>query len=138
MAQFVKKYYNESEIVLNDIGTTSYFTNAKYLDIWGLANYDIVEYKLKNGDIDQDIVSRLAYNRNAEIAIIYSENTFDYVPIEWNKVASWTIKNRQVSNFATVYFYAINESTEELEANVRRFSKNLPPEISVEYYREEE
>lgn len=138
MSQFIKEYYNDSEIVLNDIGTTSYYTDAKYIDVWGLANYDIVDYKLKNGFIDQDLVARLAYDRNSKIAIIYNENGFDYVPREWKKVASWTIQNRQVSNFATVYFYAINESVATLKEQVAQFSRNIPSEISVEYYKEEQ
>ncbi|PKL78020.1 MAG: hypothetical protein CVV25_12885 [Ignavibacteriae bacterium HGW-Ignavibacteriae-4] len=138
MSQFIKEYYNESEIVINDIGTTSYYTNAKYIDVWGLADYDIVEYKLKNGFIDQDLVSRLSYDRNSQIAIIYNENSFHYVPSEWKKVASWTIKNRQVSNFATIYFYAINESEATLKQQVANFSSHIPSEISVEYYKEEQ
>jgi hypothetical protein len=137
MSQFVKEYYNDSEIVLNDIGTTSYFTNAKYLDVWGLANYEIVDYKLKNGSIDQDLVARLAYDRNSKIAIIYNENSFNYVPSEWKKVASWTIQNRQVSNFATVYFYAINVPAAELKEQVAKFSRNIPSEIQVEYFKDE-
>jgi hypothetical protein len=138
MSQFIKEYYNDSEIVLNDIGTTSYFTNAKYIDVWGLANYDIVDYKLKHGFIDQDIVARLAYDRNSKIAIIYNESSFGYVPSEWKKVASWTIQNRQVSNFATVYFYAINESANTLKEQVAQFSRQIPSEIHVEYYKEEQ
>ncbi len=138
MSQFIKEYYNDSEIVLNDIGTTSYYTNAKYIDVWGLANYEIVDYKLKNGSINQDLVARLAYDRNSKIAIIYNENSFDYVPSEWKKVASWTIENRQVSNFATVYFYAINVPASELLEQVAMFSKNIPSEIQVEYFKEKE
>ena len=138
MSQFIKEYYNESDIVLNDIGTTSYYTNAKYIDVWGLANYDVVDYKLKNGDIDQDLVARLAYDKNSKIAIIYNEDGFDYVPIEWKKVASWTIENRQVSNFATVYFYAINQSSALLKEQVAEFSRNIPSEIHVEYYKQEQ
>jgi hypothetical protein len=138
MSQFIKEYYNDSEIVLNDIGTTSYYTNARYIDVWGLANYNIVDYKLKHGDIDQDIVARLAYDRNSKIAIIYNENSINYVPVEWKKVASWTIENRQVSNFATVYFYAINEPAATLKEQVAQFSRQIPSEIHVEYFKEEQ
>ncbi len=138
MSEFIKEYYNDSEIVLNDIGTTSYYTNAKYIDVWGLANYEVVDYKLKNGDIDQDLVARLAYDRNSKIAIIYNEDSFNYVPNEWKKVASWTIDNRQVPNFATVYFYAINVPAAHLKEQVVLFSRNLPSEISVEYFKEEQ
>lgn len=138
MSQFIREYYDDSDIVINDIGTTSYFTRAKYIDVWGLANHDIVDYKLKNGHIDQDLVARLAYDKNSKIAIIYNENGFDYVPSEWKKVASWTIQNRQVSNFATVYFYAISEPAALLKEQVIHFSRNIPSEIRVEYFKDEQ
>lgn len=134
MAQFVKQYYNNDEIVLNDIGTTSYYTNAKYLDLWALASTEIADYKLQNNSINQDIVANLADKRNSKIAIIYSDSTYNYVPEEWSKVASWTIQNRQVSDRATVYFYAINAPSQELLNQVVEFSKNIPPEVRVEYF----
>lgn len=134
MSQFVKEYYNNDEIVINDIGTTSYYTNAKYLDLWALASTDLANYKLEYGDINQDIVAKLADDRSSKIAIIYNEPDFEYVPGEWRKVASWTIQNRQVSNFETIYFYAINVRPEVLMQQVAEYSKIIPAEVKVEYF----
>lgn len=134
MSQFVKQYYDNEEIVLNDIGTTSYYTDAKYIDLWALASTEIANYKLEHNSINQDVVANLADRRNSKIAIIYSDSVYNYVPIEWSKVASWTIQNRQVSDRATVYFYAINIPARELLDQVEEFSENIPSEVKVEYF----
>lgn len=134
MSRFVKEYYNHSDIVINDIGAISYYTNATYLDLWSLASTEITNFNLKYGKIDKDLVFELAEKRESQIAIIYNDSTFNYVPDEWKKVASWTIENRQASNFATVYFYAINVEDSQLLDQVIEFSKTIPDNVKVNYY----
>lgn len=134
MSRFINEYYNHSEIVINDIGAISYYTDAKYLDLWSLASTDITNFVLKYGKLDKDIVYELAEKRESKIAVIYSESSFNYVPDEWKKIASWTIENRQAPNYSTVYFYTINVSDAQLLDQIIEFSKSLPDNVKVKYY----
>lgn len=136
MARFIDDNYKRDYVVINDIGTTSYYTNTKYIDLWALASTELANYKIANGDIDKSIVSFMVEKYNAKIAIIYSEDNFNYIPEEWRKVAAWTIENRQVSNFETIYFYAITIPDELLLLQLREFRSELPAEVKVEYFDE--
>jgi hypothetical protein len=133
VAQFVKEYYNYSDIVVNDIGSISYYTHATYLDLWALASTDITNYMLKYGDPDKDLIYELAEERNSKIAICYGTNFFN-IPDEWKRVASWTIANKQSAASETVYFYAINEKDTKLLDEIIAFSKTIPEDITVKYY----
>ena len=74
--------------------------------------------------------------RGGPIAITYE---LDFIPDTWEKMASWTIRNRKVVYDSTVHFYAVQPgAAKELEANLREFERDLPAGVTVEYFTEVE
>ncbi|KFF75154.1 hypothetical protein HX13_08015 [Chryseobacterium sp. P1-3] len=45
LQDFLKKYYNNSKVVANDIGAISYFTDIHLLDFMGLGSNEIVHFR---------------------------------------------------------------------------------------------
>ena len=79
-----------------------------------------------------------AKNLNVKIAIVY-ESWFEgqngsFLPSQWIKVGQWTIANNVVCGSDTVTFFAVDSTaTEELNTNLKAFSKELPNDVKQEY-----
>lgn len=134
MAMFTKEYYNQSSIALNDIGAVGYFTNAKIVDLWGLANIEVTKSKKLHYWAPQFLDS-LCKARKVEYAIIYDSWFPDSLTRRWNKVAIWQIQNNVICGDSTVSFYSLNDTlTNPLQQNLRAFEQKLPNSVVVKYY----
>ncbi|MEO8712251.1 MAG: hypothetical protein ABI405_09025 [Parafilimonas sp.] len=134
MANFVKKYYNTDTIAANDIGAVSYFNKANIIDLWGLANMQVAKAKKNNTDTPE-FLNELANNKHTDFAIVY-DSWFDSALLNnWQKVATWQIKNNVICGDATVSFYAVKPNTaSSLKTNLLEYQKLLPADITVQYY----
>lgn len=133
MAQFVRQYYNESSLALNDIGAVSHFSNIRLLDIVGLASLDMGRLTLENNRQFPTAVQvqTLAQNNNVTLAIV-SEGWVN-VPDDWIRVGSWTISNNIIAASNTVIFYAMNDADAQvLSENLLAYSSQLPTEVQVQ------
>lgn len=133
VAMFIKNYYNYDNVVINDIGAVSFFTNTTYIDLWGLASTEVANYVIENGHSDKDFIFELAKERGSKIAIVYNVS-YLCIPNDWKKVASWTISNSQSATYPTVTFFAIGEEPAVLMKEVVNFSKTIPEDIKIEYF----
>jgi hypothetical protein len=134
MAKFVKKYYNNSAIGLNDIGAVSYFTDAKTIDLWGLA-YLPISQKIRKHDYTSEDIRTAAKENNIKIAIVYdswfSTDDGSLIPSEWIKTGTWQIKDNIIAGDDLVFFYAVNSfEAEMLVSNLKNFSEELPKSVT--------
>lgn len=132
MARFIKRFYNDAAVGLNDIGTTSYFTNAKITDFVGLGDYE--PYKFRRGNYSKDDVRSLVKKRNVKLAIVYDgwlgEAGYNILPEEWTRVGQWKIENNVVCGSDVVSIYAVDEREKEsLVENLKEFSGELPSSV---------
>ncbi len=70
IAGFVKRFYNGREIAVNDVGAVGFFDDIKMTDLYGLADYEVLELKRKNYSADD--LRYLAHTRNFKISILFS------------------------------------------------------------------
>jgi hypothetical protein len=133
MALFLERYYRTRGVALNDIGTSSFLSGARILDVYGLASIDVARLKLSRS-FGPETLARLADERGVEVAIVFDSWLGDWggVPPQWTKVAEWGIRNNIVCGDPVVAFYAVRPAaTAELRENLRLFESQLPRGVRV-------
>jgi hypothetical protein len=129
MGLFVRRYYQNSTVALNDIGAVNFLSDIHCLDLWGLANAEIATARHKRtyqvGDID-----RVSQQTGARVAIIYDNWFPSGLPREWVRVGRWTIPNNVILGGDTVSFYAVDSAeVTSLGESLADFSAQLPADV---------
>jgi hypothetical protein len=129
MGLFIRRYYQNSTVALNDIGAVNYLADIHCLDLWGLANAEVAEAKRRHtyqvGDIE-----RLSKQTGTRVAIVYDRWFVGGLPPEWIRVGRWTIPNNVNVGEDTVSFYAVSPSEAQyLSESLNDFSLQLPSEV---------
>ncbi|MBI5960043.1 MAG: hypothetical protein HY866_14985 [Chloroflexi bacterium] len=136
MSEFLSVYYGDQTVALNDVGATSYFSEARVLDLWGLGSNDVARMRHK-GYYDTYQIERLGYNRNVQIAIVYAGafSQFGGLPAGWVKIGEWTIPNGIAVAEPTVTFYAVDLlQINPLATYLEDFAGALPPGVVTNLY----
>jgi len=126
MVRFVQDFYPRDEIVINDLGALSYYTDAKLFDLWGLGSHDIVRVK-RSQKLSAVEVSRLLESGDYMIAMIYDSWFPRDVHELWTKVGEWTVQDVVCEICHTISFYALSKShAPVLAERLKLFSTRLP------------
>ena len=134
MSRFLNLYYNDSKIVLNDIGACTYYTNIHLLDLNSLGSIETLKMRIKN-NFDKEHIFELANKKYSDIAIIYKQGYLNYIPTEWIETAKMTISNNIGCAYDNVTFYAVNRNKFiELKDNLVKFKSKLPVGITLDIY----
>jgi hypothetical protein len=129
MGLFVRKYYQNSTVALNDIGAVNFLADIHCLDLWGLANAEIAWAKRSHTYQVTDI-DRLSRQSGARVAIIYDDWFVGGVPPAWTRIGRWTVQNNVILGGSTVSFYAVNTAEiPYLSESLGRFSSQLPADV---------
>jgi hypothetical protein len=130
MARFVREFYNDSPIVVTDLGFVAFLSRAPILDLCGLGSPQIARAIVEDRR-DAAFVERAAHEHRAVVAVIYLG---EYIPKSWQHVASWRIPDNRVCGDDTVHFYAVQQSALPiLERNLHAFERELPQGVEVAY-----
>ena len=134
MAGFLKKYYNHSWVIANDIGAITYFTNIHLLDTYGLGSAEVAKLR-------KDDHGGFGYNKklaeyiqnetkNYDIAIVY--DSWIKMPPGFNKAAFWSIKDNYICGSDVVTFYTVKKTElKNLKTNLHQFEKQMPQDVEV-------
>ena len=129
MAEFVVRYYNDSTVVLNDIGTSAFYSRAKLLDLGGLGSREPV-WLLRQNLFTAPEVERWAASQSAEIAILQEDWGWvaGRVPQSWSRVGEWKLpRNLAYPGSLRVGFYALRKGErDKLLVSLREFGARLP------------
>ena len=129
MGLFAQTYYAGRHIAANDIGAISYLADAHTLDLYGLANMEVLQHKL-NDSFGKDSIEQLVSGSNVSLVMIYDEWFAGTIPDDWVKVGKWTISDNVVCASDNVSFYAPDDSyKQEAVSNLVGFSGTLPPTV---------
>ncbi|MGO8788992.1 MAG: hypothetical protein ACLQVL_16625 [Terriglobia bacterium] len=129
MGLFVRKYYQNSSVALNDIGAVDYLADIHLLDLWGLASLQVAKARRSHHYQVAEVAS-LSQQAQVKIAIIYDAWFAGVVPPEWVRVGTWTIRNNLVAGNDTVSFYAVDPAeAAHLVQCLRDFSVQLPSDV---------
>ncbi len=142
MGRFFAQYYHGRGVALNDIGEVSYQADIQLLDVWGLADNDVMKMRLQRR-YTPEALAKLARERHVSVAAVYDGWFTDGfimtggVPKEWGKVGTWTIRNNIVAASSTVDFYAVDPAeSKQLARNLRAFEPELPAGVIQKLFSE--
>ena len=134
MARFSKQYYHNAPLAINDIGAISYFTDAKIVDLWGLATIDVTKSR-KEKYWTPHFLDSLSKANKAPVAMIYDVWFNDSLQNYWHKVASWQIQNNIICGDDEVSFYALDSAhIPVLKQQLMQFQPKLPGTVTVRYF----
>jgi hypothetical protein len=130
MGMFLKQYYENKVVALNDIGATNYFADIKCVDLVGISDKEISAVRRQHS-FSSSVLQNVAASRNINIAILYdiwfSDGEKSFVPAEWIKVGEWKIQGEVLAGDNTISFYAVNKQEAGLlSENLSAFSGELP------------
>ena len=133
MGAFVKKYYNDAAVALNDVGAVGYMSDARIVDLMGLGSNDVARLR-KTKALSTQNIEQLAERAGVALAIVYDKAFTGKrsLPSAWVRVAAWKIPNRFVCWDDTVTFYALQpDEVARLSEALRAYSAELPRGVSV-------
>jgi hypothetical protein len=135
MSHFVKRYYPQGKVAVNDIGAVTYFSHAHLLDLYGLATDEICRMKLKK-QFGTAAITRMMDAFKPDVVIAYP-NWFtgnQKLPDTLIPVATWTIPPITSAGGATVQFYGYSpEDAQRIARELHEFQSSLPNRVTVEY-----
>lgn len=132
IAAFVKRYYDGRTVVLNDVGHVAFYTDARIIDLWGLATLETARMLLERRYTWEN-VSSFVRESGGEVAMLYGDVFAKrYFPILWEEVGMWHLLGgpRLIVGSKNVYFYAITEDSDLLRRRFEEFSREeLPGDV---------
>lgn len=131
-AELIRRSFNGSVVVLNDIGLASFQTRARILDLYGLGSEEPNRYRHSSRGYGPEQVAEWVGRAGGEIAILEAGWPFvaRLVPPEWTLVAEWKFPRDVVFHDDRIEFYAISRGlAPSLADSLARIDRDLPPEI---------
>jgi len=135
MGLFLKQYYPQENVAVNDIGAVNYLADFQCLDLWGLSSMEVARAKRK-GNYNTEFISEISKQHDIKIAILYTTwyEIYGGLPSDWNKVGEWKIMNNVVCGGDTVSFYAVKPNEKEnLYKHLKEFSEKLPENVEFKF-----
>lgn len=152
LARFVHRFYDDGPIVINDVGAMAFFSNARVLDMYGLASLEPIRFRREAGRSAKDApggaatrqrskaaygkekLERWAKERKAKIAILQVawKEVHENIPASWIEVGRWEMpRNVAFPEDTITAFYAVDPAeAPRLAASLREFAAKLPEEIT--------
>jgi len=136
VAQLIKEC-GDVNIAANDIGMINYYSNNYILDLWGLANSEIANQRLKKM-YNTEKINEITMQHNIKFVIVY-EHWFDQyggLPKNWIKLGDWAMtKYNLICGSEMVSFYCLNQYDANIfKEKLERYSKRLPTSIVYKIY----
>lgn len=136
MAQFIKQYFPQSHVVMNDIGAACYYTDIHCVDAYGLATVDIARAK-KARIYTPFFLEEYCKKNNGEIALVYDDwlrSGYMYgkkvpggIPHSWKHIGTFVLGHNDCAiGGDKVSCYAIKpEYADTLRHSLQTFAKTL-------------
>ena len=132
MGLFLDRFYRGGSVAVNDIGAVSFLADIHLLDIFGLANLDILRLR-RAQRYDSSAIAASAAREHVDLAIVYPSWLGEYggVPRQWIQIGQWIVRDNVVLGANAVAFYAVREGERgPLTAHLQQFFTELPPEVT--------
>ncbi|WP_110513788.1 hypothetical protein [Herpetosiphon llansteffanensis] len=134
IARFTDNYYNKN-VGVNDIGLVSYMNHNYTLDLFGLSNIDVVDYRKSR---TPGWMNQMADRYNVDLIMIYDEWFKGYIPSEWIKIGELNIDIPTISvAYKEMAFYVRNPANvAEVRQLIKQFAQTLPANTTFDFAQE--
>lgn len=133
ISRFLHRYYPGYGILSDDMPLTSYFAEARYIDLSGIAYVSIARGRLDN--LPQHVLLEQIIEKENALVAVLSDKYQQPLPEEWIRTGSWEMAAFDTMPSKTYYFYSRDSSwADKLRKNLQEYAPLLPPDISVRYY----
>ncbi|KPL86127.1 hypothetical protein [Herpetosiphon geysericola] len=124
MARFTNTYYR-GRVGVNDIGLVSYLNNDYTLDLFGLSNIDVIDYRKHQ---TPNWMEQIASSYNVDLIMIYAEWFPTFIPDQWTKLGDLHLSTQlSAAAHRDVAFYVRNPANAEAIGQLlEQFSQSLP------------
>lgn len=135
-ARLVNAFYNDATLVVNDVGAMAFLTDARLLDLYGIASSEPVRLFLgARGGPPLASLREWIGRSDARIAVLQTEQSWvaTALPAAWVHVADWRIPRNVVYGDRVVGLFARDqEEGRRLTDALARFAPQLPGAIDLE------
>lgn len=109
-------------VALNDLGTISFFTNAKIIDLEGLGTHSIAKMK-ENGTYTSKKVRKEIIDNNTDWMIIYDSwyKNENIIPPKCIKIGKTIMKNNYICGSNEVDYYYCGNNTKKAKMEFDNF-----------------
>lgn len=130
-ARFLRSYYPQAAVVLNDIGTVSYYNNNPFFDLWGLGSKEPT-LLIRSHAYDAASVQRIAIEQGSRLAVVHPVIFGSYIPDDWRLIGTFVLDRPTIGSSETVGVYAMPGTDEAaLRANFAAFAATLPTGVEA-------
>lgn len=136
MARFFGAAYPGKTIALNDIGAVSYYTDCRIVDLYGLANKEVLDLKRKK-QFNTQAIAEILRKENVDAAAIFPGwfDQYGGLPETLLPAALWRMDEPNlVCAWDRVTFAAPGNRLQPLVASLHAFRPNLPKTVKVSYF----
>lgn len=132
MGRFVDDFW-KAPVAVNDLGHVAYGNPYYVLDLWGLANADALEARLRGSD--PLWADKMATRYNVKVAMIYDHWLKPHIGPDWVEVAELKLTIPQGTlGGSVVSIYATDaDAVAPLRSALDRFSATLPASAVLEF-----
>lgn len=132
-ARFLKRFFPNEPVALNDIGAVAYYGRAPIIDLVGLASLPVARAKKLDfySPLAAEDIARFA--APADVAIVYDDWFPDNLPKTWIRAGRWRLDWCRVCASPVVSIYATKpEALARVIGALRAFDKDLPSDVHAE------
>lgn len=134
MATFLAKYYPGKNIALNDIGVVSYYGHVNIIDLFGLANKDILKLK-QAGQFNTQAIADIVETNNVDAGILFPGWFEQYGGLPAKDLAPVALWQMEEPNIVCAYdrvtFVAPLSKVAQLHKDLNAFRPYLPRSVKV-------
>lgn len=132
---FLEKYYNDSVVVMDELGVSSFLSPGRKLDMMtGIADMEVTATRV-DGFNQLAYIEFLLKKEKPAIALISEKKYHPYLTQHWIKVATWFTSFKVGLTDTQLSIFAIDPAAADgLRSRLKEFQASMPPGIKVEYY----
>lgn len=129
-ALFIKENLSDKTVAVGDLGCSSYYSGAKLVDLFGLADMRIARAR-RAGEYGTDFIDNYLRLRGAEYAIIFDSwsRGANSLPADWVNCGAWEVEMNYVLGDDRISFFAIEKNALSLSEALSEFSGKVPAEV---------